>query len=426
MAGTISSSSYHTAGLVGFAYGENLLEKCIITATLNINSNYAGGIIGHGEISNTTFKDCVFAGTINGVGGQRANIGGLWGWSDSGSPLFQNCIEKGTYNNISSMHPVGLTGPKGRINDCYYVNAQIGTPDLVCVIPGAYQVQASVPQNKVYYLVQVADGTTCYLPCELSGLQQKYFYTGRGIEPDVAITCKGVALVRDVDYTVSYANNTNSGRASVTYTGHGKYGGRDSEGFTIGNVEYINGWWDWDRPNLDLTDGMSYMVVSDKTFDDVRIKIQGHATLILSKGVTFTINGGIELSEGNTLTIEGPGNLVVKGSYEMAGIGASRMGTLIINGGNINVTGGHRAAGIGGNLDNSYGGRVVINGGVVRVTGGPGAAGIGGGDKTWNGSPDSHQRRSGDCHSRVELSRHWSWLQKPQQRYADARLDQPQ
>ena len=76
VAGTISSSSYHTAGLVGFAYGENLLEKCIITATLNINSNYAGGIIGHGEISSTTFKDCVFAGTINGVGGQRANIGG--------------------------------------------------------------------------------------------------------------------------------------------------------------------------------------------------------------------------------------------------------------------------------------------------------------------------------------------------------------
>ena len=390
VAGTISSSSYHTAGLVGFAYGFNLLEKCIVTATLNINSNYAGGIVGHGEISNTTFKDCVFAGTINGVGGQRANIGGLWGWSDSGSPLFQNCIEKGTYNNISSMHPVGLTGSKARINDCYYHNAQIGTPDLVCVIPGAYQVQASVPQNKVYYMVQVADGTTCYLPCELSGLQQKYFYTGRGIEPDVAITCKGVALVRDVDYTVSYANNTNSGRASVTYTGHGKYGGRDSEGFTIGNVEYINGWWDWNRPNLDLTDGMSYEVVCDKTFDDVRIKIQGHATLILSEGITFTINGGIELSEGNTLTIEGPGNLVVKGSYEMAGIGASRMGTLIINGGNINVTGGQRAAGIGGNLDNSYGGRVVINGGVVRVTGGPGAAGIGGGDKTWNGSPDSY------------------------------------
>ena len=389
VAGTISSSSHHTAGLVGFAYGENLLEKCIVTATLNINSNYAGGIIGHGEISNTTFKDCVFAGTINGVGGERANVGGIWGWSDSGSPLFQNCIEKGTYNNISSMHPVGLCGPKGRFNDCYYVNAQIGTPDLACVSPGAYQVQASVPQNKVYYLVNAADGTTYYLPCEVSGLQKRYFYTGRGVELDVVVTCKGATLVRDVDYTVSYANNTKSGRASVTFTGHGNYGGQDSEAFTIGNVEYIDAWWDWNRPNLDLTDGMSYEVVCDKEYD-VRIKIHGNVTLILSEGITFKLTKGIELSEGNTLTIEGPGNLVVKGAYEMAGIGSSRMGTLIINGGNIDVTGGMAAAGIGGNMDNSYGGRVVINGGVVRVTGGPGAAGIGGGDKTWNGSPDSY------------------------------------
>ena len=75
VAGTISSSSYHTAGIVGFAYGTNLIEGCTVTATLNINNNYAGGIVGHGLSSTTTINDCVFAGTINGVGGDRANQG---------------------------------------------------------------------------------------------------------------------------------------------------------------------------------------------------------------------------------------------------------------------------------------------------------------------------------------------------------------
>ena len=79
VAGTIASNSRHTAGLVGFADGTNRIENCTVTATLNISSNYAGGIIGHGANSATTIKDCIFAGTINGRGGQRANVGAIWG-----------------------------------------------------------------------------------------------------------------------------------------------------------------------------------------------------------------------------------------------------------------------------------------------------------------------------------------------------------
>ena len=137
VAGTIASASYHTSGLVGFANGTNTIENCLVTATINISSNYAGGIIGHGLNSNTTIEGCVFNGTINGVDAERSNIGVIWGWSDSGTPTLVNCLEAGTYTNIASMHPMGLQKAAGTITGCYYVNPQVGSPANVCTVSGA-------------------------------------------------------------------------------------------------------------------------------------------------------------------------------------------------------------------------------------------------------------------------------------------------
>ena len=161
VAGTIASASYHTGGLVGFADGTNTIENCTVTATLNINSNYAGGIIGHGLSSATTIRGCVFAGTINGVGGNRENIGGIWGWSNSGTPTLQNCLEAGTYTNITSMHPMGLQSGKGTITNCYYVTPQIGEPTNACTVSGAKRAIASVPFN-IGDLVQDCGMVTAY------------------------------------------------------------------------------------------------------------------------------------------------------------------------------------------------------------------------------------------------------------------------
>lgn len=73
-------------------------------------------------------------------------------------------------------------------------------------------------------------------------------------------------------------------------------------------------------------------------------------------GYTRTAEKGIELSAGQTLTINGgaanSGRLVINGcSVGDAGIGAVAVGTLVINGGNITVTGGLEAAGIGGSFN---------------------------------------------------------------------------
>ena len=149
VAGSIASASYHTSGIVGFANGTNTIEGCVVTATLNISNNYAGGIIGHGQSSNTTIRGCVFAGTINGVGDDRENIGGIWGWSDSGTPTLQNCLEVGTYSNIASMHPMGLQNNKGTITNCYYMNPKEGSPSNACTVNGSKHAYtfATTPAN---------------------------------------------------------------------------------------------------------------------------------------------------------------------------------------------------------------------------------------------------------------------------------------
>ena len=47
--------------------------------------------------------------------------------------------------------------------------------------------------------------------------------TGEAIEPTPAVTLGGETLTKDTDYTLSYANNTEAGTATITVTGKGSY-----------------------------------------------------------------------------------------------------------------------------------------------------------------------------------------------------------
>lgn len=103
-----------------------------------------------------------------------------------------------------------------------------------------------------------------------------------------------------------------------------------------------------------MTDA-TYVLNSNVTISS-RITISGTVTLVLTDGYTLTAEKGIELSAGQTLTINGgaanSGRLVINGcSVGDAGIGAVAVGTLVINGGNITVTGGLETAGIGGSFN---------------------------------------------------------------------------
>ncbi len=139
------------------------------------------------------------------------------------------------------------------------------------------------------------------------------------------------------------------------------------------------------------TNGNTYNVTSNVTISD-RIKVTGDVTLNLGSGATLTASKGIELSNGNKLTINGSGTLDAKGDevtingveYRAAAIGSYSFGELIINGGTINADGWEGSAGIGGSYDsknqrgNQKGGSITINGGTINATGGNSSAGIGG------------------------------------------------
>lgn len=135
-------------------------------------------------------------------------------------------------------------------------------------------------------------------------------------------------------------------------------------------------------------DGGWYVAQGDITIGSQdtpqRVAVSGEVHLILADGCNLTVNGGIEVEDPNSLTIyaqstgSSMGTLIVQNvdAYN-AGIGGG--GTIIINGGEVDATGGWYGAGIGGGFKNG-GGEITISGGKVDANGGSwGAAGIGGG-----------------------------------------------
>ena len=119
----------------------------------------------------------------------------------------------------------------------------------------------------------------------------------------------------------------------------------------------------------------------------IRISVSGNVHLILTDGCSLTINGGIEVADGNSLTIYGQtgdtGSLLIQNvDNEKAGIGSARntkCGSITINGGKVNVAkSGDNGAGIGSGYQGDSG-TITINGGIVTATGNGYSAGIGGG-----------------------------------------------
>ena len=131
-----------------------------------------------------------------------------------------------------------------------------------------------------------------------------------------------------------------------------------------------------------------YEIAANTTVSE-RISVEGSVHLILKEGTTFTAAQGINVAEGNSLTISGSGTLNAIGAPGCAGIGGGEGengGSLTIDGGIINATGSVWGAGIGGGK-NGTGGNITINGGNVTAqcydpeNAEVGlAAGIGGGD----------------------------------------------
>lgn len=133
-----------------------------------------------------------------------------------------------------------------------------------------------------------------------------------------------------------------------------------------------------------LTTG--WYAVEGTVTGNTRIKVEGTVNLILKDGCSFTVNGGIEVNEGNALTIwgqqKGNGELKTQNVENCnAGIGGGGRksgGNITVVGGNIIATAYSAGAGIGGGAYGN-GGMITIKGGEIEAEGGDAGAGIGGG-----------------------------------------------
>ena len=77
-------------------------------------------------------------------------------------------------------------------------------------------------------------------------------YTGEALTPDVVLTDGDYTLVLDQDYTVTYADNINVGKATVEITGIGNYEGKISASFHIEETvpDHSTGTDPEEKPNL--------------------------------------------------------------------------------------------------------------------------------------------------------------------------------
>lgn len=105
-------------------------------------------------------------------------------------------------------------------------NDTLGTKTATIEFKGNYKGTTT----RQYNVVSNDIGNAAFYWAELN---KTYVYDTTAKEPAVRINLNNKTLVKDVDYTVSYKNNINAGKAEVIITGIGEYAGNKTETFTI-------------------------------------------------------------------------------------------------------------------------------------------------------------------------------------------------
>lgn len=91
----------------------------------------------------------------------------------------------------------------------------------------------AVGQNEIHYKTIIFKPSPAIVDTDFELSQLSYSYTGKEIEPSVTGIHGGKQLVKNTDFTVSYANNTNAGVATVIIKGIGNYTGTVTKTFRI-------------------------------------------------------------------------------------------------------------------------------------------------------------------------------------------------
>ena len=397
-----------------FAYAEDASFRCLkIDGTISTAYQYAAGLVAHTS-GDCFIKNSISNITINSSLDGHGNHGGFVSYVDSGTLTFENCLFSGRFNGDLTTSCCGFVG-------FYNENYKVYFTD--CLMTGGGK--GSDPYSSAYGTTSRVIMTNCYAKTDMyysdnvtsadnisknelaAKLGTAWKVDGDNVIPIIAandisasvidgaktyyrldelpkinnctVTASdGTLLVNGTDYKIQFKrgdeiidNITEYGDYTAYFVGIGDYAGKKIITFSVGEGKPLT------KNDTVLYDGYTYVVNEDLEITE-RLNVEGNAKLILKEG-TKLLSIGIEVNSGDTLTIDGEGTLEINSYYGKSGIGSGDVGTIIINGGHINVKSGDRAAAIGGDANNSTGGTVIINGGEINAQGGEDGSAIGGG-----------------------------------------------
>ena len=330
---------------------QNVSSSVAIHSTVS-GAAYYGGLVGYAI--NAAFEGCTFTGSLLGV--ESHHIGGLLGQksdTDGSNATFTNCLFAPTEVTVSGycsgVFAAGAYSLTSIGNDCYYTTPMGGVQGI--------QVYTAAVEGEINKKVTAIDGNAYYMACTVSGVQEGYQYNDGNnitVKAPTVTAADGTVLTAGTDFTFSPATVQAIGDHTLTVSGTGNCSGTKEFDFVVGEYSPVT------STTTKMTDD-SYKVYNDVTVSE-RIIINGETELYLGEGTTLRAKKGIELSEGNRLTIYGTGALLIdKCDSGKSGIGAETAGTLTIRGGELDITGAEGAAGIGADAGQAASGNLTLS-----------------------------------------------------------------
>ena len=184
---------------------------------------------------------------------------------------------------------------KGRLSDCapLAANGKIIWYTYDGSEIGFYAIsQTNLSDHKVTRISVPMDKVT------ISGLNDKYTYTGSEIKPRCTLTYEGQTLEEGKDYRISYSHNIDAGEASITLTGMNSFKGTVTKNFNIEPKSV---------KNLSISLPKSSYTFAGYSVDPEPIVHDG--TKLLDRKRDYYIFYDNDLEPGTaTLTIRGDGN----------------------------------------------------------------------------------------------------------------------
>ncbi|MDO5409154.1 MAG: VanW family protein, partial [Lachnospiraceae bacterium] len=194
----------------------------------------------------------------------------------------------------------------------YTNNVNAGKAKVSVKATGYYKIEQSGQKTPVMFRTPaekegsfvIAAASIKSASVELSSTS--YTYTGNPKKPGVTVTLGGKTLKKDTDYTVTYKNNVNAGKASVTVAGKGNYTGSPAaKTYTIKHR-------DISKASVSLSTTTYTYNGKDKKpgVKSVKVKMSSSVTKTLKKDRDYTVTYSKNTKSvgSKTVYVKGTGN----------------------------------------------------------------------------------------------------------------------